>query len=74
MNTGGGVLREKMRPEYCSGVFFPDIVSCNSPDLAGGAWIDAPDYFPAGGMYRSESWNGIVGRANAQQIVAVRLP
>lgn len=73
MTTGCGILTNgELRPEVCPGDWLPDIVGTHSTSLAAGAWIDAPDTLPAGGMYRCEEWNGLVGRARPGTLMASR--
>ena len=70
--TGGGLLVCAMRPEVVEGDFGPDVVSNQAPALAGGAWLDAPDFLPAGSTVRDEIWHGTIGAAYAMPSQALR--
>lgn len=72
MMTGDQVLIHAMRPECVQGAFVSWAVSRLSPDLSGGAWLDAPDMLAAGSTRRVEEWNGNEGRARPVPTVARR--
>lgn len=71
--TGYQVLRNgEFRQDVCPGDLLSHVVTQRSACFAGGAWIDAPDVFPAGGMQRVERWDGLTGTAYAFQLSAFR--
>jgi hypothetical protein len=73
MKTGDGVLVcGEFREDTIQGAVISGLVSREAIGLEGGAWLDAPDYMPAGSTYREEAWRGNVGTATAQLTVANR--
>lgn len=71
MNTAGGILIDIIRPEFVPGPFSRWVMASRLEE-DGGAWLDAPDFFPAGSMERRESWQGLVGTATIDQSRARR--
>lgn len=71
--TGYELLRNgEFREDVCPGDFLSHVVTQRSECFASGAWIDAPDTIPAGGMHRVERWDGITGTAYLFPMVAFR--
>lgn len=58
VNTGGGFVFKRIRREWCAGDPLPDHCFGNELAQTGGAWLDAPDYFPAGSVRKVATFNG----------------
>lgn len=52
--TGGGFVFRVMKPEFCVCDYLPQHCFAFDLEAAGGAWLDAPYYLPAGSTVKEE--------------------